>query len=336
MRSIYVVQDGGSIRRQGAALHVYRGRDRLDIVHVHDVDQVVLVGNIVVTPSALELLVDRGIDVVLLSHHGRFRARIGSDVSRQVALRIAQMRALVFDADRAADLARRIVAGKLANCRTLLQRAARRHGRTDAIARAVAGLRAAIVRTGRAVDPDEIRGCEGSGTAAYFRAFGDLIRAPGFAFPGRNRRPPMDPVNALLSLGYTLLSNVVEGAVRTVGLDPFVGALHAPLTGRPSLVCDLVEEMRAPAVDAVVLAVINRGMLTPEHFDDPGDGEPVVVKRDGMRIFIDAFERRMRSAARYPPEDRRLAYRDIIEQQVRHLARVVLGRQPHYEPYRIE
>src|SRR5690606_9515188 len=107
------------------------------------------------------------------------------------------------------------------------------------------------------------------------------------------RRPPLDPINALLSLGYTLLTNVVEGALRIVGLDPWLGSLHAPLAGRPSLACDLVEELRAPSIDALVVSAVNHGAFTPDDFEEVGEGEPVVMKRPTVRWLITLFERRL-------------------------------------------
>jgi len=166
--------------------------------------------------------------------------------------------------------------------------------------------------------------------------FGGLLRAPGFHFDGRNRRPPMDPVNALLSFGYTILSNAVEAAVSVVGLDAFLGALHAPAAGRPSLVCDLVEEFRAPVVDALVVGAINVAEVTPEDFEDAGPGEPVVVRREALCTVLRLLERRLTSPVHYAPLGKKLPYREVLLQQARHLARVVLGEDAAYQPFRLE
>jgi CRISPR-associated protein Cas1 len=165
-------------------------------------------------------------------------------------------------------------------------RHARRHGLGEPVDTAAIAIQACIARLESAGSLDAVRGCEGAASAAYFRVFGEMIRADGFHFPGRNRRPPMDPVNALLSLGYTLLLNTVEAAIQLVGLDPQLGTLHAPETGRPSLACDLVEEYRAAVVDPLMVGAINQRQVTPDDFEEAGEGEPVVVKREALRTVV--------------------------------------------------
>jgi len=197
---------------------------------------------------------------------------------------------------------------------------------------ACVSMRAAAERLDRCSTLDEIRGCEGSAAASYFRVFGTLIDTAGFRFDGRNRRPPMDPVNALLSLGYTLLANAVEAAVHVVGLDPYLGALHSPETGRPSLVCDLQEELRAPVVDALVLAAIHRKAIEAGDFEDAGEGEPVLMKTEAVKTMARLFERRLLRGVRYEPAGVRLSWRGVIEQQARAMARCFL-KGAAYEPF---
>lgn len=330
-RTVYVAHDGATLRREGQRLRVMARRKPVAEVAVHDLGQLVLMGNVVLTPAAMDLLVDRGVDTVLLSHRGRYRGRLVGSLSGNVRLRLAQYRMLTEDAA-ALDLARRFVAAKIANQRVQLMRSARRHGESDGLARGRIALRASALRLSTCETLDAVRGCEGAASAAYFRAFDAMLRAPGFRFDGRNRRPPMDPVNALLSLGYTLLSNLVEAAVHVVGLDPYLGALHAPVAGRPSLVCDLVEELRAPVVDALVVAALNKGAFKVEDFEDAGEGEPVVLRSETLRWFVTLFERRMERGAHYAPFGKRLPWRDIAEQQARRLARHFLQDEP-YEGY---
>jgi CRISPR-associated protein Cas1 len=234
-------------------------------------------------------------------------------------LRLAQYEALRDEGIRLA-FAKAVVRGKIANQRRFLLRAIREGRDSKQLRPSVIGMRATMARVGDCTSMDEVRGCEGAAAASYFRSFGALMTAEGFRFDGRNRRPPMDPVNALLSLGYTLLANVVEASVQVVGLDPYLGALHAPEHGRPSLVCDLQEEFRTPVVDALVVAVINRGLVEPGDFEDGGEGEPVVMKREAFRVLVKAFERRMARAVLVESLGKRLTLRAIVEQQVRGLA----------------
>jgi CRISPR-associated protein Cas1 len=323
---------GASVRRQGGLLQVFAEGRRTAETPVHDLGQLVLMGNVILTPSALDLLIERGVDTVFLTLHGRYRGRLVHGASGHIRLRLAQYKRL-SEPTEALATARAIVQGKILNMRTFLVRWARRNESAPAVAAAILALRAAAGRSEVAHTLDQARGCEGSATAAYFRAFPDMIRADGFHFDGRNRRPPMDPVNALLSLGYTLLANAVEAAVAIVGLDPYLGSLHAPETNRPSLACDLMEEFRVPLVDALVLAAVNKGAVRVDDFEYVGPGEPVVIRRDGLVRFVRMMEGRFDHAVRYEPQGRTLTYRQIIEQQVRRFARYVLGEAPAYEPF---
>lgn len=332
-RTIYVTSAGAVVRRSGERIRVWSKRKSLADIPLAEIAEFVLIGNITLTPSALGVLVDRGIDVVLLTHGGRYRGRIHSGVSSNVRLRLSQYE-LTRDPDRLLALAKTIVAGKIQNQRALLMRFARRHGQTDALAIACSSLRAAVLRCEGATTLDEVRGCEGSASAAYFRVFGTMLRHEGFSFEKRSRRPPIDPVNALLSLGYTMLTNVVEGGIRAVGLDPWLGSLHSPLAGRASLACDLVEELRAPIVDALVVAAVNHRAFGPDDFEDVGPGEPVLMKPETVRWMATIFERRMARQGVYEPLGVKLTWRQIIEQQARRYARHVLGDEA-YVPYRM-
>lgn len=327
MKTVYIVEPGAVIRREGERLRVFAAKEARGDVLLHDLGQLVVVGNIVLTPSAMQALLERGVDTVLLGHAGQYRGRITSGASSNVRLRLAQYEKLTDDAT-AIAVATRFVQGKLANQRALLLRALRRHGPEPRLKAGVVALAASSLRVETAVSLDAVRGCEGSGSAAYFRAFPALLRSDDFRFDGRNRRPPLDPVNAMLSLGYTLLANAVEAAVQIVGLDAHVGALHEPLAGRPSLVCDLMEELRAPVVDALVLAAIHHRVVGPDAFEDVGDGQPVLFRRDGLRAFVAMFERRLERTSTYADAsgERSLPWKQIIEAQARRFARSMLGK----------
>lgn len=330
MKTLYVTEQGATLRRAGHVLQVWRGGKRLSELIVHDLDQLVLMGNILVTPPVLDFLIREKIDTVFLSIHGRFRGRLMHDHSKNITLRLEQYRKLQ-DPTHALDVARRIVAGKIGNARAFLLRA----GRSEAVRAAAERMGAMRKRLQAMTTLDQVRGCEGRAAALYFEVFGELLTNPEFEFSGRNRRPPLDPVNVLLSLGYTLLTNAVETAVQVVGLDPYLGALHEVTWGRPSLVCDLVEEHRASVVDPLVVAAINQRSFRREDFEERGEGEPVVLRREAMRHFVDLFERRMQGRIFYPPRGDRITWRQLLEEQVRAFARWILGSQEAYEPFRV-
>jgi CRISPR-associated protein Cas1 len=334
MRALYVAQAGATIRREGGLLRVFVRRELALEVPAREIEQLVLIGNVLLTPSSLDLVFENGIDTVFLSHHGKFRGRLSFGASSNVRLRLAQLSRL-SDPAACLELARDIVDAKLANQRALLSRFVRRHGASQKCEVARISLAAARERLRLCESLDEVRGCEGAGAAMYFRAFGDLLRTVDFRFDGRNRRPPLDPINALLSFGYTLVSNLVYASIEVVGLDPYIGALHAPVSGRPSLVCDLVEELRVPLVDSLVVAGVNRGAFSPEWFEEVGPGEPVVMAREAVAALITLLERRLQRTA-IVAGGRRLPWRKVIEEQVRLLARWVDGNAERYQPYRVD
>jgi len=291
--------------------------------------QLVLIGNIVMTPAAQDLLLERAIDTVFLSTNGRFRGRLQGGLSGNIRLRMAQYKRGVDDRF-ATTCGRAIVAGKCHNMSRYLQRFSARHGDSGGRAEALAAIGRAEHGLAGAASLDEIRGFEGAATAAYFAGFASTILVDDFEFNGRHRRPPIDPVNALLSLGYTFVLNAVVAAVEIVGLDPHLGTLHNMLANRPSLACDLMEEYRVLLVDALVVEALNRGILKIDDFVYLGDGEPVEIKTEAVRAFAMMFGKRLSNTRRYfehPSADDcgMMTYRQIIERQSRQYARVVLG-----------
>lgn len=327
MRVVHVTYPTAQIRRTGQRLTVWVGKEPKEEIRLHGLQQLVISGNVTLTPPAMDLLLRQGVDTVFMTGAGRYRGRLVGHLSGNIQLRLRQFQTLT-QASGALKLAKSIVKGKIRNQRVYL----RRKGDRTWSEGPLRALRAAEARAELATSLDELRGCEGSASAAYFRVFGHLIRSSELRFDGRTRRPPLDPVNALLSFGYTLLFNLVGAAVERVGLDPYLGALHAPLTGRPSLVCDLVEEFRTPIVDALVVTAINRRAIQAPDFEDVGPGEPVLMKRETSRWFVELFERRVEQAAIYAPLGVRLRQHQIIEQQARALARAFTQGDP-YVPY---
>lgn len=334
MKTVYVTEPGAVVRRSGPVLQVWVGKKQRAELLVYDLDQLVLMGNIMLTPAVLDFLIEQRVDTVFLSLHGRYRGRLQHEHSKNVVLRLAQYRKLQ-DPAVALAVSRAIVRGKIENTRTFLMKAGRRAGRAADVAPAAARMHAMAARIDKMETQDQIRGCEGRASALYFESLPKLLRNPDFSFTGRNRRPPLDPVNVLLSLGYTLLANVVETAVQIVGLDPYFGALHEVAYGRPSLVCDLMEEYRASIVDPMVVACVNQRSFSPDDFEAGGPDEAVRFKRPAMRWFVELFERRIRGRIYYPPREARLTWRQVIEEQVRQFARFLLDGEERYRPFAV-
>jgi CRISPR/Cas system-associated endonuclease Cas1 len=195
-------------------------------------------------------------------------------------------------------------------------------------------LAAAADEARRAGDLATLRGVEGMGSKAYFAVYRTCLR-PGFTFAKRTRRPPRDPVNALLSLGYTLLGEAIATALEVVGLDPYEGFYHADKYGRPALALDLVEEFRGPVADSVVLTLINKRMLQPDDFTEPEANGGVYLTRHGLAIFLREFSDRLQATFTHPLAGRPLTYQKCLEVQARQTAKVIMGEEPEYRPLRV-
>lgn len=339
MAILYVTEQGAALTKRGSRLVVEKAGRPIRWVHAFKVDQVVLMGSVAVSPGAMAFLLEQGIDTVFLSIYGRYRGRLISQFGKNIELRRLQFQRLEDPVFRLST-ARNYVRGKILNCRVLLRRY-NQDMQHQAVTDAVHRLR----RLTREVDSCEtierLMGIEGAGAAAYFGCFKHLIRVPDVGFDGRNRRPPRDPVNVLLSLGYTLLSNTIQTRVNIAGLDPYAGCLHATEYGRPSLVLDLMEEFRPILVDALVLTLINKHVIRASDFYRPEDREPaafdfaeketpreeypILLTHEGMRKFIMHYENRLNQSVLYLPRAQRMSYRDICLEQVRLWARSLRG-----------
>ena len=249
MSTLYITQQDTVLRKVDERLKVTsNGQTLLDIPLIK-VSQVLIFGRVTVTPATVATLMEHGVGLCYLSEHGRYVGRLEPQISKNSLLRVEQWRA-AFDEQRKLNIARQCVLGKLANMRVMLLRSNRELVRPE-LTNAIDRLKDAERAAEKCHDLDVLRGHEGEGSAAYFSVFRHLIKQ-ALRFPGRVRRPPTDPVNAMLSFGYTLLHNDLHGACNVVGFDPYVGYLHADRYGRANLPLDLMEEFRPIVIDSVV------------------------------------------------------------------------------------
>ena len=265
------------------------------------------------------------------------RARLLLDESGHVALRQQQYLRLADDRFKL-DLARRLVRGKLENQVRLLFRRAVQYD-LDELRTVGVQIRALQHKLAEAEGTDQVRGVEGYGARLYYSVFGLLLRQDGFVFNGRNRRPPRDPVNALLSFVYTLFTNEVLNGIKRAGLDPYLGALHEIAPGRPSLACDLVEEWRMFG-ERLVLTLINRKVVKPDDFVfDPADsgsgGLPVRMKPAVSRALIGAYYKQLEEAFFYPFTGQQTSLRWIMHSQCRRLAESLGPEGAAYLPFSV-
>ena len=331
------------IAKQGDTLRVIDEEQGETTVRLMEVSDVAVFGNVSVTAPALAALMEREIPVSFHSHGGWFRGLAQGVGHRNVEVRAAQYRAS-FDDGARLRFARDLVAAKITNQRTLLRRNWR--GDEDTRKAVLGRLNASRKMAGGASAIDELMGLEGDAAATYFRAFAALLAPPdaaaggegadgmaAFRFEARNRRPPTDPVNAMLSLAYAMLTRHLTVALAAVGLDPYRGLFHAPRYGRPALALDAMEPFRPIVADSVVLTAVNTGEVSAGDFVTGVAGTALATA--GRRRFIGAFERRLSQETTHPLFGYRLSMRRLLMLQARLLTRHLLGefpRYPHYLP----
>jgi CRISP-associated protein Cas1 len=334
MPTLYLVEQGATLGLDGEQLVVRRDDAVLRALPLLKIEDVLVYGNVSLSTPALKKLLDRGVPVSLLTVRGRFQGRLVGPVSAHAALRRQQYRR-ADDARYCLRQARAHVGGKLRNARAVLQRLARGRSEPPPLAlQAAERLGRHLHRAQNAPDLNRLLGAEGAASARYFRGLAALL-GPEWTFERRVRRPPTDPVNVLLSFGYTLLMHKAVGAVQAVGLDPYVGALHAVDYNRHSLALDLIEEFRPLLVDSLVVRVCGDGRMVPEQFTPDEEGG-LRLSEDGVRRFVAAFEERMRTEAIHPEgadsRPGRVSYLRCLELQARRLARSLRDNVP-YEPF---
>lgn len=328
-RPVHVTEQGTYVGREAGRLEVRRKGELLSSTRLIDVSQLCVYGNVQVSTQLLRELFTREVPVCYFSYGGWFSGMAEGLPSKHVELRRRQV---VVAGQGGLDIARRIVAGKIRNSRTLLRRNART-ALPETLLRLKEGERAATC----AVSAAELLGVEGAAARTYFERLPAMLRAehqlPGAAFrwDGRNRRPPQDAVNCLLSFTYGLLVKDLTVLCLAVGLDPYLGFYHRPRFGRPALALDLAEEFRPLVADSVVLGCINNGEVAAADFVVRAGG--VALTKDGRRAVIAAYERRMDVAVRHPVFGYRISYRRVLDVQVRLLAAHLLDEVPSYTAF---
>ncbi len=320
---LYIQDQGAVLGKTGDVLTIKKSGRLIRQVRRVDVSQVCLFGNVLVTAQALRELASEGVPICHFSYGGWFCALTSGLIHKNVELRMAQFAAADQPA-RALNLARQFVLGKIKNCRTLL----RRHRDDDADA-AIAQLAELADKAAAAPEPATLLGLEGMAAKIYFAGFARLLQTNhAFSIEGRNRRPPRDPVNALLSFVYAMLVKELTIVLHAVGFDPMLGFYHRPRYGRPSLALDLAEPFRPLIADSVVLTLVNTSQVSPDHFIRRAGA--VALTPAGRRAVLAAFERRMDALVTHPLFGYQISYRRVLEVQARLLARTLLGEIPQY------
>ncbi len=304
LNTLFITTQGTYLAKDGECVLVRVEQADKARIPIHTLGGIVCFGNVSASPFLLGHCAEHGVSVSFLKENGRFLARVQGPVSGNVLLRREQYR-WADDPRRSTKMAKYVLTGKLANSRNVLLRAARDHGddgRGEGLhtaARRMADCLRRLRRPGLSLD--KVRGIEGEAGAVYFGAFDSLITSDeeSFRFRGRNRRPPLDPANCLLSFLYTLLVHDIRSAIECVGLDPAVGFLHRDRPGRPGLALDILEEFRAVMADRLTLSLINLGQVKPRGFKKLESGA-VLMEDDTRKEVILAYQKRKQDVVEHP------------------------------------
>ena len=339
LNTLYVTTESAWLHKDGENVVVEVDGDERGRVPVHLLGGIVCFGAVGMTPALMGHCAECGACISMLSRNGRFLARVEGRTSGNVLLRRAQYRATDDEAT-TAKLASHMVTGKLLNQRTVVRRSLRDHGPTmtpdgrDRLSACERRLTDAARRAAGTLGTDAIRGIEGEAARTYYAILNDLIRDEdrAFMFSGRSRRPPLDPVNALLSFFYTLLAHDCRSALETVGLDPAVGYLHRERPGRPSLALDLMEELRPVLADRVVLSLINRRQLRARDFETSVSGT-VTMRDDPRKRALVAYQERKKDEILHPFLKEKTTFGLVPFVQASLLAKHLRGELDAYPPF---
>ena len=331
---LYITRDGAYLHKQRETLLVEQTiegeRKKLLQVPIHSVGHIFCFGNVMVSPQLMGFCGESGTQLAFYDMFGRFQARVVGKQTGNVLLRRAQFRCA--DSGKS-HIARNIVAAKVQSSRIVLLRYLRTYGANTDVSAAANRLRQIVTELKNQTASDRIRGFEGEAARHYFGVFNQMITAQsGFVFDGRTRRPPKDPVNAMSSFMYSLLSKEISGALQGVGLDPQVGFLHEERPGRDSLALDLLEEFRAPIIDRLVLTLINRQQVKEGDFSTDMLGG-VIMKEDARRLLLQSWQAKKQEEITHPFLGEKVAVGLLPHMQAMLLAQHLRGDLVEYPPY---
>ncbi len=336
LNTLFVTTQGAYLRKDGQTVAVRIEKQTRLRVPLHNLDGIVGFGRVSMSPALMGACADAGVSVSFLKENGRFLAAVNGFTSGNVLLRREQYR-VADDESRSLIVARSVVVGKMANCRTVLRRAARdttNQKRIDELDRVATKLTASINEANHVKQLDAVRGVEGDAASLYFSAFNSMINVPAkeFQYTKRTRRPPLDPLNALLSFAYTILTHDVRSACEATGLDSQVGFLHRDRPGRPGMALDLMEEFRPFLADRMVLSLINRQQIQAKDFTQRESGA-VYLSDSGRKTFLTAWQQRKQETITHPFLNEKTTVGLLVHLQARLMARYLRSDLDAYPPF---
>jgi len=324
---VYVVGQGNTVRKKGDLLEIWSREGKQSEARLREISQLSLYGGVEITTPAMVELMQRGVPVIHHTHGGWFQGICLGNIHKNVELRIKQFQC-AMSPDRSLSLAQKIVSGKIKNCRTLMRRNNPRSKGSSLSLMAKLAFQAE-----RASDSMSLLGIEGAAAECYFSEFAGMLKDANrdFSFKDRNRRPPRDPVNAVLSYLYGVLVKELFVALLTVGFDPYLGFYHRPRYGRPALALDMMEEYRPIIADSTAITMLNNQELSKKDFIKTPTGVTLTV--EGKKTLLAGYERRMGTEIVHPIFGYKVSYRRVLEVQSRLLARAVSGEIREYPPF---
>lgn len=324
---VYVVGQGNTVRKKGERLEIWSREGKVSEARIMETSQLCLYGGVEITTPAMVELMQRGVPVIHYTHGGWFLGICLGMTHKNVELRMRQFQCAT-SSRRSIAIARGMISGKIRNCRTLLRR------NDPGAPKELLALMAKLARDAEnASSAESLLGIEGAAAEAYFSRFDHLLKggAEGFSFENRNKRPPKDPVNAVLSYLYGILVKDLFVTLLAVGFDPYLGIYHRPRYGRPALALDLMEEFRPLVADSTAVTLFNNGELSKRDFIRAGFG--ISLTPEGKKKVVAGYERRMETEITHPLFGYTVSYRRILEVQARLLARVISGEIREYPAF---
>ncbi len=336
LNTLYITSENARLSLEGETVVVHVNNQKLGQFPLHTLEGIVCFTYAAPTPALMGTCAERGLMLSLYSPYGKFLARIVGSDRGNVLLRKQQYR-ISDDEDHSCIVARNFILGKVFNCRWSIDRTLRDHSlrvNEEKCRGACTFLDEGMSRIRGETNLDSLRGVEGECASIYFGVFDELIlnQKEDFSFTQRNRRPPLDNINTMLSFGYTLLTNECASALEGVGLDPYVGFMHRDRPGRKSLALDLMEELRPVLVDRFVISLVNNRQLQGHHFEKTESGA-VRFTDDGRKKFLAAWQERKRENITHPYLKEKIAWGLVPHAQAMLLARFIRGDLDGYPPF---
>lgn len=334
LNTLFVSTQGAYLAKEGETIIVKVEREVKLRLPIHGIGGIVCFGSVMISPPLMHFCAERNVLISFLNEFGKFLARIHGPVSGNILLRKEQFRCS-DNLEKSAEIAKNIALAKILNAKAVLSRFIRDHQQdNEKVLSAISKLKKNLTIIKEADNLEQIRGIEGESAKAYFSAFDNLIleQKGDFIFSGRNRRPPMDNVNSMLSFVYTLLCHDIKAALETIGLDPQAGFLHRDRPGRPSLALDIMEEFRHPFAERFVLSLINLRKLNNKGFSKTASGA-VVMSDETRKILLKAYQERKKEEINHPYLEEKIPIGMIFFAQALILARFLRGDIDVYSPF---